>query len=191
MLWGITPESWAQLWSGIFGAFVAAVVGGLVALLVVRLTNSHQSHLAHRAREVAALSELLASTAGMARQFTESLERIDELVWTGDAAAARITMEARHSGLESEIFRWPFHIGLMAMEALVRRKDAPEGSPTEEWSKHVQEAQAELRTFCVLWPKATTEGQRDRLVKNLKEARLDRELKTGKKPPESTITAQA
>ncbi|MBP2269242.1 hypothetical protein J3A64_004782 [Pseudarthrobacter sp. PvP004] len=59
---GIGPESWAQLWSGAIGSFVAAVIGGLVALMVVHMANSHNQKLASDARELAALADLIAGS---------------------------------------------------------------------------------------------------------------------------------
>lgn len=46
MLWGLGPEAWLQLWSGVIGSVVGAVGAALVALLVLRKTNNHQSTLA-------------------------------------------------------------------------------------------------------------------------------------------------
>lgn len=55
-----SDEIWLlQLWSGAIGSFVAAVLGGLVALFVVRLTNCQQRRSAAEAREIAAISEFV------------------------------------------------------------------------------------------------------------------------------------
>jgi hypothetical protein len=51
MLWGISEQWWMQIWSGVIGACVAAIVSVVVALLVVNRTNAHQTSLAATARE--------------------------------------------------------------------------------------------------------------------------------------------
>jgi hypothetical protein len=56
---GIDAASWAQLWSGTFGSFIAAVLGGLVALMVVRLTNGQNERQAERSRQIAAVADLV------------------------------------------------------------------------------------------------------------------------------------
>lgn len=85
-LW-ISCGSWLSLWSGATGAFVGAVLAAGVALLVVWLTNKHQSklsaasldaqktslevqlaeqrHEASKARELAAIADLVAATHNM------------------------------------------------------------------------------------------------------------------------------
>lgn len=63
MLWGLSEAWWMQIWSGVLGATVAAGVSVLVALIVVRRTNAHQSVIAGRAlaeqrkRDAESLSE--------------------------------------------------------------------------------------------------------------------------------------
>ncbi|MGO4235896.1 hypothetical protein [Pseudarthrobacter sp. YAF2] len=49
MFWGISEAWWMQIWSGVIGAIVAAVVSVAVALIVVGKTNAHQSVIAGRA----------------------------------------------------------------------------------------------------------------------------------------------
>ena len=59
------------LWSGIIGSVVAAVLGALVALGVVWLTNRHQSDLARQARKEAAIQaerQLEAQEKGLREQ---------------------------------------------------------------------------------------------------------------------------
>jgi len=50
-MWGIGEEGWIQLWSGFIGSVVGAIAAALVALLVVWLTNRHQTLLAKRATD--------------------------------------------------------------------------------------------------------------------------------------------
>lgn len=65
MFWGIDQKDWLQLWSGalgslggalvgIFGTFLAAIIGGVVALVVVRLSNDHQERLGRQQGELQA-----------------------------------------------------------------------------------------------------------------------------------------
>lgn len=65
-----SDEIWLlQLWSGTLGSFIAAIVGGLVALGVVRLTDRQQRKIAAEAREIAAISEFLAQMQVLAMTF--------------------------------------------------------------------------------------------------------------------------
>lgn len=48
-----SDEIWLlQLWSGAIGSFVGAVIGGLVALIVVSLANRHQKRLSEAAMDL-------------------------------------------------------------------------------------------------------------------------------------------
>lgn len=49
MFWGVSEAWWMQIWSGVLGASVAAGISILVALIVVKKTNEHQSVLSNRA----------------------------------------------------------------------------------------------------------------------------------------------
>lgn len=58
MLWGLGPESWLQLWSGVIGSIVGAIGAAVVALLVLSRTNRHQAKLSQEAlREQRELAE--------------------------------------------------------------------------------------------------------------------------------------
>lgn len=50
-MWGIGEEGWIQLWSGFIGSVVGAIAATLVAVLVVWLTNQHQTSLAKKATD--------------------------------------------------------------------------------------------------------------------------------------------
>lgn len=63
-LW-ISCGTWISIWNGAFGAFVAALVGGLVALGVVRLTNAGQREQASEGRAVAAIADFVADAHAM------------------------------------------------------------------------------------------------------------------------------
>lgn len=68
-LW-ISCGTWTQLWSGTIGALTSAILAAGVALLVVWLTNKHQSKLA--ARAVAAQKEIAADA------LRDQMKRADE-----------------------------------------------------------------------------------------------------------------
>lgn len=51
MFMGISTDNWALLWSGIGGAIIAGGSAGIVAMVVLRRTNAHQSKLAQEESE--------------------------------------------------------------------------------------------------------------------------------------------
>lgn len=63
-LW-ISCSTWIAIWNGAIGAFVAAVIGGLVALGVVRLTNAQQREQASEGRVIAAIADFVAEAHGL------------------------------------------------------------------------------------------------------------------------------
>lgn len=75
MLLGIDGDGWEQLWSGFFGSLIAAVVGGVVALLVVRLTNRQARRNAADERLVNAIAEVGALVTSFS--MLNSLENFD------------------------------------------------------------------------------------------------------------------
>lgn len=80
-MWGIGQEGWLQLWSGFIGSVVGAIAAALVALLVVSLTNKHQSSLAKKAEKEQSklldkqLAEQREALASQLQQQQESLNR--------------------------------------------------------------------------------------------------------------------
>jgi hypothetical protein len=109
--------TWLVFWNGAIGALVAAFVGGMVALMVVRLTNSHQSTLAARGRVVAALGDFQAALSELPRRYTDGKEAIGQLVVQADAASNRITMDIDDSALATELSLWPLELGVLAARA--------------------------------------------------------------------------
>ncbi|MDR7083588.1 hypothetical protein J2X01_002883 [Arthrobacter ginsengisoli] len=76
-----SDEIWLlQLWGGVIGSFLAAVVGGLVALMVVRLTNGHQSKLDARGRVIAAIGDFNAAVDAIPRSLSNGREPVQVLV---------------------------------------------------------------------------------------------------------------
>ncbi|MDN4611927.1 hypothetical protein [Arthrobacter burdickii] len=181
MLWGIDTNSWAQLWSGVIGSFIAAIVGGLVALLVVRLTNSHQSKIAAVGRERAAAADLLAATNGILKMYDEGKHKVRELVVEAQAAAFRWAMDTTHKGLAEEIRRWPHHVGFLGLD-LVKAHARQDEHEIEDAFDRLSLNVVVLRSMAIEWSGARGK-HRDRLVAELLEERLasttDREERDG------------
>lgn len=123
MFWGLSEAWWMQIWSGVLGATVAAGVSVLVALIVVRRTNAHQSVIAGRAlaeqrkRDAAALElqrKAFQEQIDMQRAETDRLRMMDiraEVVADAnhvmDAALLnREAIEAAIPPLSRSITRW-------------------------------------------------------------------------------------
>lgn len=134
------------LWSGIIGSVVAAVLGALVALGIVMITNRHQSDLATQARREAAAQadrqleaqekglreQLQAQERGLREQLEEQKRessRVREIAAIADLLGAtrslvRILREGTEPAempiarLESACFRWQVETG----DALLREE---------------------------------------------------------------------
>lgn len=160
---GIGEGAWIQLWSGLFGSFVAALIGGLVALLVVRLTNGHQSRLAVEAREKAAISDLVASSNRLLTEYAQGERAVESLIQLMDAAAVRWRMELAHEGMAEEVERWPLHLaglGRHLYEAEIGGRRDPVNF------KRLADAVFTLRSTAMDWHRMDV-GARDRQVSEL------------------------
>lgn len=168
-LW-VSCSTWVAVWNGAIGAFVAAVIGGLVALGVVRLTNRHQSRLAMEQREKAAIADLCAEADSLVRRYSGGVSEITTLMTRATAASDRWRMETDHPGLASEIARWPQFVSTLALDAYL--SDTGEG-PAEEWAefRRLAESVATLRGLLLEWPRAK-HAERDLKVAELKRKRL-------------------
>jgi hypothetical protein len=113
----ISCGTWLGFYGGAAGALVAAFVGGIVALMVVRLTNKHQSNLAADGRVIAALADFQAALSELPRRYTEGDEAIRKLVMQADAASNRITMDMDDFRLAEELSLWPLDLGVLAKRA--------------------------------------------------------------------------
>lgn len=171
MLWGITPETWAQLWSGAIGSFVAAVIGGLVALAIVRLTNSHQSTLAREARQHAAAADMAAAFQGLQEWSYGRIGQYRPYLESARAASMRWRMDALHPGLAEELAVWPYHVYVLSDEAAQARNGATGLTPGEEL---LGKAVATFQEFSVKWP-ISNKATRNRLLSWLKKTRLEGE----------------
>lgn len=107
MLWGIDRSEWIQLWSGGVGAFVAALIGGGVALLVVRLTASQHESEASKGRQIEAIWELLVALDEMVRIVSGTAAQRDlaPSVSRLQDASARLQMELRKGSMRTELRR--------------------------------------------------------------------------------------
>lgn len=145
-----SDEIWLlQLWSGAIGSFVAAVLGGLVALVVVRLTNSQQRRLAAEARERAAIADLLAATGAMLKKYWDGPDRVQDLLLVAEAASIRWSMETEYKALGSEVLTWPYFIGQLALEAWEGLQAT--GKADEKAFDAMTEAWTVLYTFATYW----------------------------------------
>jgi hypothetical protein len=96
-----------QLWSGFIGSVVAAIVGGLVALLVVRLTDRQHALEASKERQIAAISDLVVALDEMVRIVSESTsqEGIDPSVSRLQGASVRLQIELPKGPMRTELRR--------------------------------------------------------------------------------------
>lgn len=161
MFWGIDRPEWIQLWDGVFGAFVAAVVGGLVALFVVRLTNRHQSRLAVEAREKAAIADLLASSNRFITEYSQGYKAIEHLVPPMEAAAVRWRMELDDERLADELSKWPHHLaGLAWTLCNIEESHGVNGKAYSDLSTAIDQ----LRTTGMMWHKLDKNSKERQVV---------------------------
>lgn len=153
---GIDASSWAQLWSGCIGSFVAAVVGGLVALMVVRLTNSHQSRLAAKARVVAAIADFCAAIVMFPRTLFDDKTVIQALVKQAEFAGIKLFMDLEDRTLAKELRKWPLELGSLALKASTLYADGQE-APALAAQDHLYTASREIVETLVLWPHSTSD----------------------------------
>lgn len=148
MLWGLTSETWSQLWSGAIGSFVAAVVGGLVALAVVKLTNGHQTVLADRAAERLAMGEMVSTFDAMLLNFREGREEIQPLVDKAVAAATLWELVVRRPSFSAEIREWPYFMGRLALQCMW--EDVLQSGDDAAYVR-MQEATSAVRSVAMMW----------------------------------------
>ncbi|RAM37348.1 hypothetical protein DBZ45_11095 [Arthrobacter globiformis] len=130
----VSCGTWLGFWSGAIGAVVAAFVGGLVALMVVRLTNGHQKKLAAQARVLGALADFQAALSEMPRRYADGKESIQRLVIQADAASNRITMDIDDFPLAEELSLWPLDLGVLAVRAGRLHSDGHAERSHEVWA---------------------------------------------------------
>jgi hypothetical protein len=104
----ISCGTWVSFWNGAIGAFVAAVVGGYVALRVVQWTGEQEKRHAADAREIAAVADVIAVAETMALHWRDESHETDELFMKFRAALLRL----RLAGPDTEVIwthtnKWP------------------------------------------------------------------------------------
>lgn len=161
---GDGTEIWAVLWSGAVGSFIAAVLGGLVALAVVRLTNRHQSRLAAESREKAAISELVAAASWLLPALDEEQPNRPSILRVLEAAVVRWTLELEHVDMRSELQVWPHHLVMLAT-----RLDNAEAASADQFQAFIElsDAVQEIRRAALCWHRTDRAG-REELVKGLR-----------------------
>lgn len=170
MFWGMSEPWWLALWGGVIGSFVAAILGGLVALIVVRLTNRHQSRIAATGREHAAAADMTASCSAIVKLYDQGPHAIRDFVLQVEAAAFRWAMEGTHSGLAKEIHFWPNHVGFRGLELAQAREHSDETEANKAFDR-LASSVAMLETVVLQWPTADRRA-RDGLVEQLRQERL-------------------
>jgi len=118
-LW-ISCSTWLQLWSGSIGAFVGAILAAGVALLVVFLTNRHQTAISERTqaelrreaslnREHAAIAEVIAVLSETIALVFDKPGSVHLSFGRFSAAIARWQLESEDKELRKELIEWPPH----------------------------------------------------------------------------------
>ena len=156
------------LWSGALGSLVAAIIGGLVALTVVRMTNGHQSRLATERSEKAALAELEASATRLALEYQDGHESIKRLLHEMITAAARWRMESSNRSMTDEVSAWPVFLTSLAREAFQELQDTGDETTAHDKLTH---AFARLQFFCINWHKYRGRKKRRQMLEILRDFR--------------------
>lgn len=122
---GITCGTWIAFWNGAIGAFVAAVIGGLVALMVVQVTNAqHRKHAQH-AREIEAIANCVAELGAVYNVL--KAEEFNEREMTARLLAATVRLRLASPDM-SELYQllafWPTTLVHLAVlqQAATRKK---------------------------------------------------------------------
>ncbi|MBD1593711.1 hypothetical protein HC744_16905 [Arthrobacter sp. S1_S22] len=160
--------TWIGFWNGAIGAFVAAVVGGLVVLGVVRLTNSHQSDLASSARERAAAADMAAARSAMTKKFRDGKQAIQDLYLSAEAASLRWQMELTNEDVADELDRWPHPVAMLALDVIRQGVDA---EAENEAFDRLADVTSDIEVFVVAWSKATLHEREQHLLPELYEDR--------------------
>jgi hypothetical protein len=110
-LW-ISCGTWIAIWNGAFGAFIAALLGGLVALGVVRLTTADQRKQASEGRAIAAIADFVADAHAMRSIYNAGDGwAIEERYLRMKAALVRLRMaSARTAGLSTLLEDWTYQL---------------------------------------------------------------------------------
>ncbi|BCW68474.1 hypothetical protein NicSoilB4_32370 [Arthrobacter sp. NicSoilB4] len=194
MLVNLKPSDWIQLWSGTVGAFVAAVIGGVVSLMVVFLANRRQSQIAaqqlqqqsyfaheqlrqqwevtetqhqaaSRARENEIIANLVVAAQDMMDAVLEDVEAMETVRRRMSAAIVAWKFESKYAELFRTLTPWPYWIANAGK--LARHT----GTTTEQRQKahaELRERVKKLISACEAWPRTTASSERVEIINDLK-----------------------
>ncbi|VXB25578.1 hypothetical protein ARTHRO9V_130217 [Arthrobacter sp. 9V] len=139
-----SDEIWLlQLWSGVFGAAISAVLAAGVAILVVTLTNKHQTTLSQKAiDEQRRLAEV--ALEEQKRQFELTLKRQSE-----EARQDRLRLAVHDAVAAADDVAIEYDKGLDAIDAILQRMR----SAVFRWSTEVSDRNAVKEVM--RWPHHT------------------------------------
>jgi hypothetical protein len=162
MFLGLDGNQWLQLWGGTVGAFVAAVIGGIVALVVVNLANRHQSQIserqlrqqaaeASRARENKVIAELIVASYDLLDAVYISNEALEAVRRRMSAAVIAWNLEANNPALFAMVREWPHWLLNWAKLA----RDHPTSAQRAEANGEVRWKTGQFIRSIEAWPNAT------------------------------------
>ena len=174
MFWGLDGNQWLQLWSGTAGAFVAAVIGGLVALVVVNLANRHQSRIsahqlrqqaadASRSRETRVIADLIVACHDMLAAVLVSDAELEAVRRRVYAFLVTWKLESSDPSLFKVVMGWPHWI----MNAGNNARQSPKSEQRVKWHADFRERVGKFATAVEAWPNATAD-ERDAIVEELR-----------------------
>lgn len=137
------------------GAFVAAVMGGLVALLVVRLTNGQSQKQADRSRQMAAIADLVAAAEACAHEGQLGRDGLSspENLLLMRSAWTRLKMSGKDSkDLAAVLQKWPYRMASLELEVWPRSERLTKEQV--EAYEILTESAATLMSLLPQWPDA-------------------------------------
>lgn len=157
------------------GAFVAAVIGGLVALVVVNLANRHQSHVvseqmrqqareASKARENQIIAELIVAGHDLLDAVYVSNEALEEVQRRMSASVIVWKLETDNPALIAVIREWPHWMLNWAKLA----RDHPTSAQRAEANMEVRVKVGKFIRSLEAWPNATEDERLAILEEDLK-----------------------
>ncbi|WP_104174857.1 hypothetical protein [Arthrobacter sp. Y81] len=174
MFWGLNGDQWLQLWSGTVGAFVAAVIGGVVALVVVNLANRHQSRIsAHQLRQQAAdvsrsrenqvIADLVVACHDMRAAVLVSDAELEAVRRRMHACLVTGKLESSDPTPFKVIMGWPHWI----MNAGNNARQSPKSEQRVKWHSDFLERVGKFARAVEAWPNATPD-ERTAIVEELR-----------------------
>lgn len=152
---GVSCGTWIAFWNGAIGAFVAAVLGGVVALIVVRLTNAQQRHGVDRTVEVAAVADFVAAIEELERVVLYRLEdprTFDALPYTlrMRAAITRLSLSRKAAvPVADQLYLWPTALEILVEAYLTaKREDYARSKELAQKLSYVCDAAARWLPIC-------------------------------------------